>query len=263
MANQVLSPNVTIALAVSIPSFALLILVLVLFCRRRQWGYQLFGRGSTPINDDEIESWKVNSSREKFSEQRSLASTGNLGLKPDAALGDESWDAAHDVEQQRDSNVRIARVVVYQEKEPRSCPSWLAPEATASLDDLSSPVLARAPNARPGLTDETIQGEGAFIGHIKGLPSRPSTAHCASRCVGFGQSRRERNQDFRRSKQLSLETRSSAAVFSRLPTLVSDKQEGQAKKSASKRPSTEDDVHMGGLSPRPLIHRSEIGRAIG
>ncbi|PHH69112.1 hypothetical protein CDD80_7008 [Ophiocordyceps camponoti-rufipedis] len=56
----------------------------------------------------------------------------------------------------------------------------------------TTPVLARAPNARPGLTDQAVQGEDAFVSQARRQPSRLAKPPPASRPSRHGRSKSSR-----------------------------------------------------------------------
>ncbi|KAI1165335.1 hypothetical protein F5B18DRAFT_660498 [Nemania serpens] len=139
------------------------------FLRNRR-RHRLFNRGLTPIDDDEIETWKVSRAEEKeighYRTQRSHASkdsTGSAKIQYQKGLGRPSTDAALSTRSFMNHSFSIDL--------PR------APEPAA---------FARAPNARSGLTDETVPGDEPFVPQLKRQPSRlqklpPSTPKNLSR----------------------------------------------------------------------------------
>ncbi|ROT36954.1 hypothetical protein SODALDRAFT_325510 [Sodiomyces alkalinus F11] len=173
----------TLAIALS-TTFSVLAIVLiagsVFVCWRYKKGSRLFTqRGITPINDEEIESWK---------------------RKDDPDTLEKSIVAIEDLTP-RTSVKRPANVVVYQAPRPsgeqHSPRSFVLSSADTtggkkSIDVPPTPVLARAPNARPGLTDETVQGDEAFIPSPRRQTSRlskyppPSSAGVAASRRGPG-----------------------------------------------------------------------------
>ncbi|KAI0867999.1 hypothetical protein GGS24DRAFT_507237 [Hypoxylon argillaceum] len=121
--------------------------------RRR---HVLFNRGLTPIGDDEIETWKVNRREEKEAEAYRTApshvskdSTSSAKIQYQRGVNRPSTDAALSTRSFINNSFSIDL--------PR------APEPAA---------FARAPNARTGLTDETVPGDDPFVPVLKRQPSR-------------------------------------------------------------------------------------------
>ncbi|PHH63802.1 hypothetical protein CDD81_5459 [Ophiocordyceps australis] len=165
--------TVIIVLATAVPAAVLGLLVVAWLCcwrvRRRRLR-RLFSRGISPIDDEEIESWKT---------ARSIR--GDKDLLPGR------WPRPMDQRQiQRPMSSsamsinKAASIVVYQNA--HDVP--LSPAiAKRSVDLPPASMLARAPNARPGLTDETVMGEAAFISAARPPPCRlakPPPAHASN-----------------------------------------------------------------------------------
>ena len=141
-------------------------------CRRRR--SNLFRRGITPIDDDEIETWK-NKRHEK-------------GLGDDAGLTAYGENNGHVKHESVSSTRKSTSVIVYsnarrsEERSPRS-PRTQFPYGKRSLDGRKisldkelpqTPIQARAPNAREGLTDDAVPGDDPFIQYPKRQTSRLS-----------------------------------------------------------------------------------------
>jgi hypothetical protein len=144
-----------------------------------------------------------------------------------------------------------------------------------SLDkELDTPIQAVAPNARPGLTDETVPGDDPFIQSPRRHTSRLSKAHpsltsprsarmhtrtrsskSSTRSYG-GHHRYDSNSD------MELSPRTSSDYYSNLHH-NSSRSKVYSSPAVPPRLSLDDAIAMGGLSPRPLFSQSEIGRAIG
>ena len=156
--------TVTIILATTIPAALVILLVSVLCYRLQRKRRGRFSRGLTPINDDEFEQWKVSSrGEEKGSVFRS---------KP-----------AHQQSDSVGSAQKPASVIVYQNP-PQSRgrvshdqPSWYMHDPDRDIELPATAITARAPNARPGLTDDTIEGDDAYI---KRHPARLSKSMTGS-----------------------------------------------------------------------------------
>ncbi|POS72689.1 hypothetical protein DHEL01_v208913 [Diaporthe helianthi] len=139
-------------------------------CRRRR--SKLFRRGITPIDDDEIETWK-SSRREK-----------ELGDDARQTMhGDNNGHVKHE---SVSSTRKSTSVIVYsnvrksEERSPRS-PRTQFQYGKRSLDGRKisfdkelpqTPIQARAPNAREGLTDDAVPGDDPFIQHPRRQTSR-------------------------------------------------------------------------------------------
>ncbi len=146
-----------------------LIVFAALWHMRSRRRHRLFNRGLTPIGDDEIATWKVSRAEEKESEA--------YGTRPSHVSKDSTSSAR--IQYQKGASRPSTDVGI----SPRSFINSFsidlprAPEAAA---------FARAPNARTGLTDETIPGDEPFVPQLKRQPSRlhkmpPSTPKALSR----------------------------------------------------------------------------------
>ncbi|PHH85661.1 hypothetical protein CDD83_110 [Cordyceps sp. RAO-2017] len=262
------SCTVTIVLATTIPSAVLLLLGAVLFWRLFRRKKRLFHRGITPIDDEEIASWKTARSDEKVA-----------GPGPPSSIWRDSLPSSHRPSNSVVSSRKPASVIVYQnpsqhglrlsEDMPTS-----PPHNKRSVDVPPTPVLARAPNARPGLTDEAIQGEDAFIAQARRHPCRLAkpppprvprhnrskssratmSGATGTRDLWYGQ-----HFDYQR-----LPRRSADQILPMSAAFGADFSDVPSTRSTPVRATFDDDVAFpGGLSPRPLVRKSEIGRAIG
>ncbi|KAJ6445722.1 GMP synthase [Purpureocillium lavendulum] len=279
--------TLTIILATAIPSVVLIVaIVTVLCCRRRARKARLFDRGITPIGDEEIESWKRSRmARGHHGQEEKVQAPTTPPQRHDSKYRSQAGNQGHRATTSASSVQKPAAVIVYQtarvsEDVPISSP----PNAKRSFDVGPTPVLARAPNSRPGLTDETVQGEDAFVvTQIKRNPSRlakappPSAGSSPPRHHGRSKSTRATmtgttgGQDlwYGQPPECPLPPRRSADMpFPPSPSYRGGGQAGTySSRSTPQRTSFDDDDgeqhYLGGLSPRPLIHQSEIGRAIG
>lgn len=262
MAGRVSTRALIIILTTIIPSALLIALAAALCCRARRRRARLFKRGITPIDDEEIQSWKVDRrASEKPSENETThdqqSRTGSYqGHRPSASLG---------------SIPKPAGVIIYHNSLHHSSrlsedrPMMPPTPSQDSMDLPPVPVLARAPNSRPGLTDETVQGEDAFISQPKRHTARlakspPSPLHARSKSTRATIS--PRDSWYGQSVDHHLPPRRSADTF--FPTTqLADRDVYSSHSTPPRRGSTDEDILLSGLSPRPLIHKSEIGRAIG
>ncbi|GAO15913.1 hypothetical protein UVI_02039370 [Ustilaginoidea virens] len=169
--------NRTIILATATSSIIIIIIIIIaigatLCCRDRRRKARLFRRGITPIDDEEIESWKVGrGAGEKLSEDKAGQESrpNPVGCKVHRPSG---------------SIVSVQKppaVITYPESsQPSPCSSRnrsmaLLASRKDGTDVPSIPipaVLARAPNSRPGLSDESVQGADAFVAQAKRHPTR-------------------------------------------------------------------------------------------
>ncbi|KAI1433301.1 hypothetical protein GGR50DRAFT_696216 [Xylaria sp. CBS 124048] len=145
----------------------------IFLCARRRRRRGLFNRGLTPISDDEIATWKV--SRE---DQRSMV----YPARP-----------SHGSKESTSS----AKIIQYQVAAGGSRPSVDGPTMSPrsftnhafgiELPQVpESAVFARAPNARAGLTDETIPGADPFVTTLKKQPSRLQKSGLSTPIKGLG-----------------------------------------------------------------------------
>ncbi|KAK1992928.1 hypothetical protein LX36DRAFT_587465 [Colletotrichum falcatum] len=235
----------------------------IYICYRYRRGRLPFSRrGNSPIDDEEIESWKACRTIEKCT----------------TIVVDK-----HDENGPAGSVRNPASMIVYQDNsrhQPRmstdTAPRSLYHKRSMDKKSIDVPqpsVLARAPNARVGLTDDTIEGDLAFIPSPKRRNSRLSKLpplsprhrrHRSSRSsVSIG-SLRDHWYGYHIDVELS--SRASADPYTRMPSSAhSDGKHRHVYSSPSNPPrlSLDEEPRLGGLSPRPLFRRSEIGLAVG
>lgn len=146
-----------------------------------------------------------------------------------------------------------------------------------SLDAPRPSITARAPNARPGLTDDTVQGDDAFIPQLKRQPSRLAKYQA-------GGSRHHRRTKSGRSNASG----GAGSIRWPLSSAGDGEHQGEARISDDSGPPTpppetpsplsghqdctfddaarggfDDDMGLGELSPRCLVRKSQIGQALG
>ncbi|KAJ4417083.1 hypothetical protein N0V82_006365 [Gnomoniopsis sp. IMI 355080] len=236
-------------------------------CRRRR--SKLFSRGITPIGDDEIETWK-GQRREKVHD------TDERSHSPPQERRTEE-DKGHQKSESTTSIKKPPSVIVYARKSeewsPRSPTMPDYPFSKMSLDGggkrsfekelAMSPIQARAPNAREGLTDEAVPGDEPFVSSPKRRGSR------LSKGPRHPHQTHSRNKSNRSSSSLH---RLGDRVFGYESDDHRPSHEfypSHSRVSSSQEPprlSLSEDwpTGSGGLSPRPLLVRAEdIGRAIG
>ncbi|KAH7369046.1 hypothetical protein B0T11DRAFT_69888 [Plectosphaerella cucumerina] len=268
--------TLAIALSTALSVLAVVIIAGSVFicCRYRQGRLPFMKRGVTPIDDEEIESWKRKDQMETtFNDDKpptmhkKHASTTSLRKPPSVVVyhnQHHEWPAMENIS-------------------PRSAVSNCN-GSKKSVEIPQTPVLARAPNARPGLTDECVQGDDAFLPSPKRKPSRlskypPNASATATRGHGrtlstrssfsFGGSIRDQwfGQGYATDTELSPRSSHDNLAFQRTTTSSEvDRTHGHHRVySSSDIPPrlSLDEVYFGGLSPRPIVPSSEIGRAIG
>ncbi|KAK0656340.1 hypothetical protein B0T16DRAFT_451925 [Cercophora newfieldiana] len=316
----------------------LLILGVIFICRRKRKGrFPFFPRGASPIDDDEIATWKVPRS-EKGPLPDSGAGGGAAALATAGAVGTAGATVAmvgaaggrhsdsggsggdsravssdsrsnngsgngnggspsHVKNASTSSIKKPPSVIVYSNahqgiggyrhssdnSSPRSFGSYDASTGPAtglsgktSFDKVlpQTPIQAKAPNARAGLTDESIPGDDPFIANPRRQPSRLSKLP-----PGFSSAQRRAHVRTRssRSSFRSFNEYAFSGSEQDLPTgrhshdyvprsHNNSNWKVYSSSSIPPRLSFSDDSFLGGsLSPRPLLGRQEyeIGRAIG
>ncbi|OAA64882.1 hypothetical protein ISF_04292 [Cordyceps fumosorosea ARSEF 2679] len=249
--------NLTIILASVIPGVAFILLCAILLYQIQKRRARLFRRGITPIGEEEIQSWKV----DKDDEQSETLEQGPSHQRGNSA---SSHKPASIIVYQ---NTTSGRVSEDQQPHPTS------PPYRVSIDIPTTPVVARAPNARPGLTDDTIPGDDAFILQPKRqtrLAKHPPVSAASRHHRAWSTrsiSRRPSHECWYGTEHDGTPPRHSTETFtrSRSRSLHQASNNSTAYSTPAKPPraSFDDEMFLGGLSPRPPVHKSEIGRAIG
>lgn len=256
-----------IILSTVLPVFGGLLIAGALFacfrCRRRRT--QLFSRGISPIDDDEIATWKGNR------QEKELENGAGSAVVAD--------HHDHQKHESVDSTRKPASVIVYsnsRQSEERS-PRLQNYYGKRSLDGRkmsfdkevpSTPILARAPNAREGLTDDTVPGDDPFVQsprrHMSRLSKMPPTiqqprqAHARTKSARSSFSLRSFGDHFKGyDSDVELTPRTSQ-----------DCQDGPSRhRPARVLSSSHSNEWPGprGLVPAPLtiVRKEDIGRAIG
>lgn len=262
MADLSSHETLVIVLATTIPSVLLIALAAVLYYRFRRRRARFRNRGITPIDDEEIESWKVDRTRSVDGEEK-------LPGTPKSAISEPG--PAHHSHHANTSvgSVKSSSVIVYQNRVSEEQLPFSPVRGKQSIDIPPTPVLARAPNSRPGLTDETVRGDSAYV-NIKRTPSarltksNPPPRHARTKSTrstrsSFGaNTRREQwysQTPEQNSPRQSADIYSKSAPASRRATISTP---------AARQGFRDDEVPLTGLTPRPpVVHSSDIGRAIG
>ncbi|KAI0478248.1 hypothetical protein F4859DRAFT_51721 [Xylaria cf. heliscus] len=213
------------------------------FLRNRR-RHRLFNRGLTPIGDDEIETWKVTRPHEKDLETERYASHSSKNSTSSTRIQYQKGGACRP-----STDAAVTSRSFIQNSFSLDLPR--APEAAA---------FARAPNARTGLTDETVPGDDPFVPPLKRQPSRlqklpPSTPKNLSRANS--RTRIARSQSHPENYQSSADSS---------PTGSKNRNGHSRLYSSSSIPpkmSSEDKELLAGLTAPPLRRDDVIGQAIG
>ncbi|TLD13290.1 uncharacterized protein PgNI_04836 [Pyricularia grisea] len=194
--------TITVASVVSAAGVLFIIAGFLLYRRYKQRRPPFFHRGITPIDDEEIESWKI--SREISDEEKSGGSfEKETGLEGSGANGNGANGHTRGSESTSSLKKVPSAVIVYQstpaqqsqqfasgagrqseEFSPRSFHSPLriskygaygsGGRVSIDRDYPQTPIQARAPNAREGLTDESVPGDEPYLPQARRQPSRIS-----------------------------------------------------------------------------------------
>ena len=269
--------NLIITLSTVLTVVFVLIAAAIFFALRyRQKRFPFRPRGSSPIDDDEIETWRGSAGppEKGVFAGPTTWTTVTAGVVP-------SGHARH---VSNTSNKAASAVIVYRNAEPRSSrissdhasrsiastggggPVGLSGYGRASSDnDVTSPTLARAPNARAGLTDETVPGDPSFITTPKRAAARLSKLPPNS-----SRSRHSRTHSSRSSTSIrsmihggsELELQVSPRESSDFASSGKTRSRIYSSSSVPPRLSLGDDFLVSALSPRPLL-RDSVGRGPG
>lgn len=291
---------ITLSTVLSVVGLALIAGALLCW-RRRQRRLPFLPRVISPIDDDEIERWK--SPRD----EKARFQGGDTDVEADAALDKETSAPSHAKHPSTSSVKKPPSVIVYNRAYDGQGPARHSTDAESrssfalnhpaysgktSFDKAlpQTPIQARAPNARAGLTDESVPGDEPFIYCPKRTTSRlskipPSSAsrrarHARARSSrsstrSFGEysyygsgggsggsdlelSPRYSHDQLRHSQSQSHHSRNYSAPRNSHSRVYSSS-------SIPPRLSFGDDVLLAGLSPaRPRFNgEGQIGRAIG
>ncbi|TQN73689.1 hypothetical protein CSHISOI_01714 [Colletotrichum shisoi] len=235
----------------------------ICLCYRHRHGRLPFSRrGNKPIDDEEIESWKACRTIEKCAtivvDERNKHGSSDSVRKPASVIVYQN----HGQYQPRVSTDTTSRSIYHKRSMDKK-----------SIEIPQTPVLARAPNARVGLTDDTIEGDLAFLPSPKRRNSRLSKLPPLSPRHGRHRSSRSsasvgtlRDHWYGYHTDMELSPRASTDHYDHMPSSAhSDGKHQHVYMSSSNPPrlSLDDEFYLGGLSPRPLLRQSEIGLAVG
>ncbi|KAL2182507.1 hypothetical protein L209DRAFT_746380 [Thermothelomyces heterothallicus CBS 203.75] len=174
---------ITLSTVLSVLGLALAVGTVLVCLRKRRRRLPFLPRGVSPIDDDEIERWKSPRDDEKARFQ-----AGDTDVEADAAFHGETGASSHAKHPSTSSVKKPPGVIIYNRpydpQPPRHSTDAESRRSFAqnhpayggktSFDKAlpQTPVLARAPNSRAGLTDATVPGDEPFITSPKRTPSR-------------------------------------------------------------------------------------------
>jgi hypothetical protein len=246
------SRTLIIALSTTIPGVIIVtVLILAVYqCRKRK--FRFLNRGITPIDDEEIESWRTEKIEEKMAHS----------VKADSPRRHQPSMSASSIQ-------KPPSIMVYgRDTHFTARPSIdRSPGLGRQSVDVPAPVIAVAPNARLGLTDDMIQGDDAFVPRVKRQPSRLAKAQPPSPPTKH---QHNRSTNSHSSMHAAWYGYQEDNYYAATPVRNSSERRPQTPPRGGCRAhdrtfsnTNEDEMYHGGLSPRPLLHQSDIGRAIG
>ncbi|RCI07806.1 hypothetical protein L249_5828 [Ophiocordyceps polyrhachis-furcata BCC 54312] len=291
--------TMTIVLATVVPVGAVAVAVaVVVVCwwlpRRRRL---LFRRGiASPVDDEEIASWKTDRPgmmKKKNNKDNKTPMTTMTETTDEPDNDNDNDQGGLLARRQKAPSRKPASLIVYQTEDGTGPASPSTTACRRSLIDMPSapptPVLARAPNARPGLTDEAVQGEDAFVGRPRRHASRlakvgpPPLATRISRhhqqqqqqhgrsksCAGHHPHHHHHHQHHHQHHHHSVHSHQWYGQ-ARPPRRSADHAVPSSSMTTNPslspaRSSLDEDVLLRALPPRVVVgeRKSEIGRAIG
>ncbi|KAL6878630.1 hypothetical protein J3F83DRAFT_242489 [Trichoderma novae-zelandiae] len=261
MASSLSHATLTIVLGTVIPGAFVILFAALIYYKLQRRKARFRNRGITPINDEEIESWKIDRRRTIVDDEKPPPSPVATELE----RAHHSHHASSSV-----GSMKSSTVIVYQNRVSDEQPPFSPVHGKMSIDVPSSPILARAPNARPGLTDETVRGDQAYV-NIKRAPStrlsksnsprHARTKSSRSTRSSFGSNVRREQWYGQASEQNS--PRPSADTYTKSGPPSARRATISTPASHDTQSSRDDDFPLTGLSPRPAVLRADIGRAIG
>ncbi|KAI0882806.1 uncharacterized protein GGS22DRAFT_41303 [Annulohypoxylon maeteangense] len=223
--------------------------------RRRRLPMFKIKRGITPIGDDEIATWKSNRSAEKVTDR--YTTRPSHSQNPSTAT---STRRAPSVIQYHSGGRQS-----YEVASPRSFID--GGKYSFDLPQAPGAVLARAPNARSGLTDEAVPGDDPFLPSPKRHPSRLHKLPPNSPSL-HGRTKGSRSSSLRSYAEAAwrdgLEQSSSPRVSSDAHTRTHNRIYSNSSIPPPPRLSFGDNDQLTGLSPPPSRRNdSTIGLAVG
>ncbi|KAJ9164874.1 hypothetical protein NKR19_g971 [Coniochaeta hoffmannii] len=274
--------TITLSSVLSVVGALAVVGALMICLKYRRKRIPFFARGISPIDDDEIATWKT--SRD---EKAALAGAGAAaGTRAPGSGNYTTRNPGHGKHTSTSSIRKPPSVIIYQgrhsqqlprpsaEGSPRSIYNSPGSNGRMSFDKEvpQTPILAVAPNARAGLTDEAIPGDDPFLPSPKRHPSRLSKVppNMTSQRGHHNHTRTRSSRSSMRSfgdygyyggSDMELSPRTSNDYYSNMHNGHS---RVYSSSSIPPRLSFGEDGVVGGLSPRPLFRENDmIGRAIG
>ncbi|KAI1651472.1 uncharacterized protein F4817DRAFT_365829 [Daldinia loculata] len=150
--------TIVLSTVLSIAGVVLIAVAAYLCTGDRRRRLPMFNRGITPIGDDEIATWKSNRSAEKVNRFTTRPTHSQNGSTSTSTRRAPSLI-------QYQNGARPSLEVI----SPRS---FIGDKNSFDLPQIPGAVLARAPNARSGLTDEAVPGDDPFLPAPRRHPSR-------------------------------------------------------------------------------------------
>lgn len=259
------SENTTLVIALStvlsVVFIGAVVFTVYLCCRRCRPRFGGFSsrRGVTPIGDDEIATWRLNRP-EKDTDRYTTRSNHT----PNAST---STRRAPSVIQYHNGGGRVSEEVM--------SPGAYSIKKSMSFDLPQMPesaVLAVAPNARSGLTDQALPGDEPFLPSPRRNPSRlqkypPSSPRAANNNQYHHRARGSRSSSIRSFSGTPQAGggNDSVRASADLPSRGGGHAHILSSSSNLARPSFGDNDALTGLSPPPSRRTpvDEIGRALG
>lgn len=233
------------------------VFTMYLCCRRRRPRFGgVFLRGITPIGDDEIATWRLNRPEEKESDRYTTRSNHT----PNASTSTRRAPSVIQYHNGGRVSEEVTSPGAYSIKKSESFDLPQMPE--------SAVLAAVAPNARTGLTDQTVPGDEPFLPSPRRNPSRLHKYPPSSPRVAINQYHRTKG-----SRSSSLRSFSgapqaggndSARASTDLPTRGGHAHILSSSSNLARRSFGDSDPFTG-LSPPPSRRTpvDEIGRALG
>ncbi|KAK6070196.1 hypothetical protein SCUP234_10256 [Seiridium cupressi] len=256
---------ITLSSVLSVVGLVIIAVSLYLCLRNRRRRAKLFNRGVTPIDDDEIATWKVNRTGnekggDRFTSRNSVTSNYTHRKAPSNSVI------------QYQSQIRPSIEI-----SPRSPRSFTQKQSFEVPQTPQTAVLAVAPNARSGLTDETVPGDEPFVASprrqaskklYKAPPNSPPIGHRPRVSRGSRSSSVRSFADAWYGDNTAISPRTSNDFHSanRVPSRVYSTSTAPPRLSfgeAGPFVSLSDNEPLTTVLSPPPLHRTEIGRAIG
>ena len=150
--------------------------------RRRRRRLPFFPRGVSPIDDDEIATWKTPR------DEKTGLSAGDTDVEVDGGVNKGIGGQSHTKHASTSSVKKPPSVIVYTNSQTQGYRQSTDGESRRSFAQNhtaygktsfekalpQAPIQAKAPNARVGLTDESVPGDEPFLPSPKRHPSRLS-----------------------------------------------------------------------------------------